>query len=422
MKIRKMEIYKFGGASVRDAVSLDNVANIVRTKDNLWIVVSAIGKTTNALEILVKSWFNNLPDKINQFNSICEFHLNYIDEAFGESSSSVKEKIGVYFEQVYQIISENAETNYDMAYDKIVSYGELFSTLIFSEYLKLKGIENTFCDARDIIITDANNRDAKILWQESADSFNRHNFNSAGKYVIQGFIGRSAEGTVTTLGREGSDYTASALAYLLNAESVSIWKDVPGIMNADPAWCDFAQKLDVLSYLEAIELAFFGAKVIHPKTIKPIENKNIPLYVKSFVNPSDPGTVIKKLDYKLKLIPVYILKENQTLISISPKDFSFIVEENMSKIFGLFAKYKAKVNITQNSAVSFSASIDGDNRNFDSLIHDLQSEFFVKYNSGLELITIRYYNDEAIDKMISGKKVLMEQRSRSTARFLVADL
>jgi aspartate kinase len=231
--------------------------------------VSAIGKTTNALELLVKSWFNNSPDKLNQFDSVREFHLNYIDEAFGESSSSVKEKIEVYFDHVYKIISENAGTNYDMAYDAIVSYGELFSTLIFSEYLKLKGIYNTFCDARDIIITDANNRDAKILWNESADSFKHHNFSSTGKYVIQGFIGRSVEGTVTTLGREGSDYTASALAYLLNAESVSIWKDVPGIMNADPAWCDFAQKLDVLSYLEAIELAFFGAKVIHPKTIKP---------------------------------------------------------------------------------------------------------------------------------------------------------
>lgn len=417
-----MEIYKFGGASVKNAAALENVARIISAKENLWIVVSAIGKTTNALEVLVKSWFNNLPDKQNQFNSVRDFHLDYIDEAFGRNSALVKEKLGVYFDQVHKIISANAGANYDMAYDMIVSYGELFSTLIFSEYLKLKGIENTFCDAREIIITDSNNRDAKILWQESADSFERCAFSSTGKYVIQGFIGRSVEGTVTTLGREGSDYTASALAYLLNAESVSIWKDVPGIMNADPAWCDFAQKLDVLSYLEAIELAFFGAKVIHPKTIKPIENKNIPLYVKSFVNPTDPGTVIKKLDYKLKLIPVYILKENQTLISISPKDFSFIVEENMSKIFGLFAKYKAKVNITQNSAVSFSASIDGDNRNFDSLIHDLQSEFFVKYNSGLELITIRYYNDEAISKMINGKKVLMEQRSRSTARFLVADL
>jgi aspartate kinase len=417
-----MEIYKFGGASVRDAASLDNVANIVQTKDNLWIVVSAIGKTTNALEILVKSWFNNLPDKINQFNSVRNFHIDYIDEVFGANSTDIKLKIDQYFDEVLALINKKACENYDMAYDMIVSYGELFSTLIFSEYLKLKGIQNTFCDARDIIITDANNRDAKILWNESAESFAKHNFSSTGKYVIQGFIGRSVDGTVTTLGREGSDYTASALAYLLNAESVSIWKDVPGIMNADPAWCDFAQKLDVLSYLEAIELAFFGAKVIHPKTIKPIENKNIPLYVKSFVNPTDLGTVIKKLDYKLKLIPVYILKENQTLISISPKDFSFIVEENMSKIFGLFAKYKAKVNITQNSAVSFSASIDGDNRNFDTLIHDLQSEFFVKYNSGLELITIRYYDDEAIAKMISGKKVLMEQRSRSTARFLVAEL
>lgn len=181
----------------------------------------------------------------------------------------------------------------------------------------------------------------------------------------------------------------------------------------------FCRKLDVLSYLEAIELAFFGAKVIHPKTIKPIENKDIPLYVKSFIKPEDSGTVIKKLDYKLKLIPVYIRKEDQTLISISPKDFSFIVEKNMSNIFGLFAKYKAKVNITQNSAVSFSASIDGDNRNFENLIQELQTDYFVKYNTGLELLTIRYYDDEAINKMIAGKKIYIEQRSRKTARFLV---
>lgn len=414
-----MEIYKFGGASVKDAAAIENVAQIVSGKKNLWIVVSAIGKTTNSLELLVKSWFNNDPDKEIYLKSVIDFHINYITEAFKEKSEIVIEKIEVYFKELSVIISKEANPNYDKSYDLVVSYGELFSTLIFSEYLKYKSIENTLTDARNIIVTDENNRDAKILWTESGIRFSELQPKNHGKYIIQGFIGQSITGSVTTLGREGSDYTASALAYLLDAESVTIWKDVPGIMNADPAWCDFAEKLDVLSYLEAIELAFFGAKVIHPKTIKPIENKDIPLYVKSFIKPEDSGTVIKKLDYKLKLIPVYIRKEDQTLISISPKDFSFIVEKNMSNIFGLFAKYKAKVNITQNSAVSFSASIDGDNRNFENLIQELQTDYFVKYNTGLELLTIRYYDDEAINKMIAGKKIYIEQRSRKTARFLV---
>lgn len=414
-----MEIYKFGGASVKNAAALENVAQIVLGKKSLWIVVSAIDKTTNALERLVKSWFNNDSDKEFYLNSVIDFHIEYINEAFTEKADVVIEKIEIYFNELSEIIDKEANPNYDKSYDLIVSYGELFSTLIASEYLKNKSIENTFADARNIIVTDENNRDAKILWTESEQKLAELKPNNEGIYIIQGFIGQSASGSVTTLGREGSDYTASALAYLLNAESVTIWKDVPGIMNADPAWCDFAEKLDVLSYLEAIELAFFGAKVIHPKTIKPIENKNIPLYVKSFIKPEESGTVIKNLDYKLKLIPVYILKEDQTSISISPKDFSFIVEENMSNIFGLFAKYKAKVNITQNSAVSFSASIDGDNRNFEQLINELQNDYFVKYNTGLELITIRYYDEEAINKMIAGKKIFIEQRSRKTARFLV---
>jgi aspartate kinase len=414
-----MQIYKFGGASVKDAKALNNIIEIISNKVNLCIVVSAIGKTTNALEKLVNSYFNKTGEQHILLNEIRNAHLKYISEAFENHSDIVSERIEIYFAEIKQIIATPPSTNYDYVYDSIVSYGEMLSTQIFSGYLSYKGIQNTFIDARSVIYTDENHRDAKILWQESHAPVQNAFKNINGIGVTQGFIGRTIKGEVTTLGREGSDYSASALAYLLDAESVTIWKDVPGIMNADPACFEFAQKLDELSYLEAIELAFFGAKVIHPKTIKPIENKNIPLYVKSFLNPLEEGTVIKKLDYKLKLIPVYILKDNQVLISISPKDFSFIVEENMSKIFGLFAQYKGKVNITQNAAISFSASIDGDNRNFDLLIHELQKEFYVKYNTGLELVTIRYYDDDSIQKMTNGKKILMEQRSRTTARFLL---
>lgn len=415
-----MKIYKFGGASIKDSQALNNIVETILSKEkDLWIVVSAIGKTTNSLEKLLNSWFNYEIDKISNLEAVINFHKKYISESFKENSENIERLIEPIYISLEKIISQKPEKDYDILYDEIVSYGELMSSLIFSEYLKIKGIDNTLLDARELIITDSNYRDAKVSWLESQKKINEIDKKSSKIFVTQGFIGADVNNMTTTLGREGSDYTASALAYLLDAESVTIWKDVPGIMNADPSYFDFAEKLKELSYNEAIELAFYGAKVIHPKTIKPIENKNIPLYVKSFVNPENEGTVIKKLNYKLNLIPVFILKQNQILISISPKDFSFIVEENMSKIFGLFAKYKTKLNISQNSAVSFSASIDDNNRNLKKLIKELQDEFFVKYNSGLELITIRYYTEESIDKMLKGRKILMEQRSRKTARFLV---
>jgi aspartate kinase len=415
-----MKIYKFGGASIKDSQALNNIVETILSKEkDLWIVVSAIGKTTNSLEKLLNSWFNYEIDKFSNLEAVINFHKNYIKESFKENSENVEKLIEPIYISLEKLISQKPDKDYDILYDEIVSYGELMSSLIFSEYLKVKGIDNTLLDARELIITDSNYRDAKVSWLESQKKINEIDKKSSKIFVTQGFIGADVNNITTTLGREGSDYTASALAYLLDAESVTIWKDVPGIMNADPSYFDFAEKLKELSYNEAIELAFYGAKVIHPKTIKPIENKNIPLYVKSFVNPENEGTVIKKLNYKLNLIPVFILKQNQILISISPKDFSFIVEENMSKIFGLFAKYKTKLNISQNSAVSFSASIDDNNRNLKKLIKELQDEFFVKYNSGLELITIRYYTEESIDKMLKARKILMEQRSRKTARFLV---
>lgn len=418
----KKQIYKFGGASVKNAVALDNVRKIICKEKDLIVVVSAIDKTTNELEKLVLAYTNNTVDKLEIFRKISEYHINYLKAAISTSHESALAKLNSLLQELETKITLTTSSDYDRDYDSIVSYGELMSTLIFSEYLKSKGIDNKLIDARNILYTDSNFRDAKILWDSSLNPVTKAFSSCKGVYITQGFIGRTATGEVTTLGREGSDYSASALAYLIDADSVTIWKDVPGIMNADPAWCPFAEKLDVLSYLEAIELAFFGAKVIHPKTIKPLENKNIPMYVKSFKSPEDSGTIIKKLDYKLKLIPIYILKTDQILISISPKDFSFIVEENISNIFGLFAKYKAKVNITQNSAVSFSASIDGNNRNFENLIEELQKEFYVKFNTDLELVTIRYYTEEAIQKMTEGKKILIEQKSRSTARFLLKQI
>ncbi|MDD4150575.1 MAG: aspartate kinase [Bacteroidales bacterium] len=413
-----MQIYKFGGASLKKAESLKTIIEIILDKDELVIVVSAIDKTTNKLEKLVEAYLNNEPAKFEIFEKIKTFHLNFAVSAFGKRYNDFENGITNIFDQLKQIIDLPVKSSYDEIYDNIVCYGELLSSYILSTYLNINNVKNSLVDIRNIIVTDSNFRDAKILWQES-QTLIKNEFSEKEIHVTQGFIGRDKTGKNTSLGREGSDYTASGLAYLLDAKSVTIWKDVPGIMNADPNWCDFAEKLDYLSFREAIELAFYGAKVIHPKTIKPLENKNIPLYVKSFVDHKQKGTEVKKIEYKLDLIPIYILKSNQILLSISPKDFSFVVEENISKLFALFTQYKIKVNITQNSAISFSASIDGGNRNFDKLIEDLNNEYFVKYNTNLQLLTIRYYTDDSIVKMTSDKRVLLEQRSRTTARFVI---
>ncbi len=415
-----MQIFKFGGASVKNAEAVKNIKKIIQNSENLIVVVSAIDKTTNALEGLHKLYIENAPKKNEVFLNIKNYHFDLYKDLFQEKPDN--SDLGSLFKELYSIIQTKPSGNSDFEYDKIVVYGELFSSAIIYKYLFEQGLSITHLDIRKVLITDSTHKEAKIIWEESKRKLDEYLGNFTKKIILtQGFIGFSTSGNNTTLGREGSDFTAAALAFILNTKDVVIWKDVPGIMNADPVWCNFAQKLDVLSYQEAIELAFYGAKVIHPKTIKPLENKNIPLYVKSFLNPEKEGTVIKKINHKLELPPIFILKENQTLISISPKDFSFIVEENISKIFGLFVKYNIKVNMTQNSAISFSASINSNSGNFIDLINELGKEYVVKYNENLQLITIRHYTDVAINKMISGKQIFMEQRSRITARFVVPE-
>ncbi len=413
-----MQIYKFGGASIKSPKALSNILKIVSDKNEMVIVVSAIDKTTNKLEKLVNSCYNSKDETILLFNKIKDFHINFAKEALSTNYDKIEDNLNKIFESLLQQISDTDKSDYDKFYDAVVSHGELLSSQILSTYLNYNNKHNILVDIRKVIVTDSNHRDAKILWEESQINTDKV-FNSSHIFVTQGFIGQSKQQLSTTLGREGSDYTASALAYLLNAKDVTIWKDVSGIMNADPEWCSFAQKLDIISFNEAIELAFYGAKIIHPKTIKPIENKNIPLFVKPFNSPNDTGTKITKLDYKLNLLPIYILKENQILLSISPKDFSFVVEENISELFALFYKYKIKVNISQNSAISFSIALDGKNRNFNNLLDDLKNKYFIKYNTGLDLITIRYYTEEAIAKMTNNRKILLEQRSRNTARFVL---
>ena len=418
-----MKIYKFGGASLKNAKeSFENIYEIVKNEKNLIIVISAIDKTTNALEKLVDARFNNDEANSNKIlKNITDFHINFAKDLYDNDFNNEHLLSSINFiNDLILNCSPVPKSNYDQFYDDTVKAGEIISSFLITEYLKYKQLKVECVDIQKILVTTTNNRDAKIIWEKSEQKIKDNFCNNNIIYVTQGFIGKSENGTNTTLGREGSDYTAAALGYLLNAESVTVWKDVPGIMNADPAiFPNIAQKIDTLSFKEAIELAFYGAKIIHPKTIKPLENKNIPLYVKCFLNSKLDGTIIKELDFKLNLIPIYILKENQILISITPKDFSFIVEKNMSKIFSIFAKENIKVNITQNSAISFSATIDKNVRNFSRLISKLQKEYIVKYNENLDLITIRYYNDESIAKITKGRTILLEQRSRNTARFVL---
>lgn len=412
-----MKIYKFGGASVKNASAVKNLKNILtKSSTPVIVVVSAMDKITNVLEKLHGFYLQKNKEKIWQtFDDLYSFHDSICSSLFNNNKTPAS--VNKYFDELKRKLKTNPSLNKDYEYDQIVSFGELISSTIVYEYLNEQDYIINFLDIRTVLRTDNIYKEANIDWETSKNLVSVFVNKNKLPIITQGFIGSTHERINTTLGREGSDFTAAALAYMLDAQEVVIWKDVPGIMNADPAWCKFAEKIDVLSYQEAIELSFFGAKVIHPKTIKPLQNKNIPLRVKSFVAPNEEGTIIKNIDYKLKLIPVYILKENQILLSISPRDFSFIVEENISKIFSQFAKHRIKVNMIQNSAISFTASIDNSNK-IEDLIKELSKEYTVKYNNGLTLITIRHYNDEAIDKMIAEKTLLLEQRSRLTIRMV----
>ncbi|MDR2836895.1 MAG: aspartate kinase [Bacteroidales bacterium] len=412
-----MKIYKFGGASLKNVELVNKIFNIIKEEKNLIIVVSAIDKTTNALEKLIDAYFNNLDEKFSIYEKIKNFHLEYIKNCIGNNYNIVE--IDKQFEILKEKIFSRTSNSYDFEYDAIVSFGEIFSSIIFFEYLKKNNLNVQFVDIRDTILTDTNHRDAKILWEDSADTVKSVFNENFDIYVTQGFIGRDKNREITTLGREGSDYTAAALGYLTDTESVTVWKDVPGIMNADPAWYKSAQKIDRLSFKEAVELAFYGAKIIHPKTIKPLENKNIPLFVKSFLNSEQEGTVVNNFeDSNVEMPPIFILKTNQMLISLRTKDFSFIVEENISKIFAIFAKFKIKVNIMQNSALSFTVSINEDSKNIDKLISELQNEYVVKYNKNMELLTIRYYTEAVVNETIENRKIFLEQRNRLTTNFV----
>lgn len=418
-----MKVFKFGGASVKDAEGVKNVGNILKMypKDKHVVVVSAMGKTTNALENLVRAKDETEADKV--LAEIKKFHTNILQDLFPGKKNPVFDIIEGELNNIKQFLIDKKGVSFDEKYDQVVSVGELLSTYIVSAYLNGQKIDNQWLDARSIVHTDNNYREGNVDFdktRKAARDIISKMLDEKGIVITQGFIGKTKEGKTTTLGREGSDYTAAILAYCLDVESVTIWKDVPGVLNADPKWFDNTIKLDHLSYQDAIELSYYGATVIHPKTIKPLQNKGIPLYVKSFLKPQDPGTRIDN-DFSHLPVPCFIFKVNQVLISLSPKDFSFIVEQNLSNIFTELAKYKVKVNVMQNSALNFSICMDDDAEKVPGLIAALKENFRVLYNKSLELITIRYYDQQTIDRVCTNKDILLEHKSRYTVQLVVKE-
>jgi aspartate kinase len=421
-------IFKFGGASVRDAAAVKNVAAILeKTASGRGVVViSAMDKTTNALENVVEGVFYKGKNPKGLLSNIFQFHKHVIEELFPDGNAGLVGRVERYFADAAETLNSRGEKGFDYCYDQVVSMGELVSTTIISEYLDRAGIRNVWADARELIVTDTTFRDARVDWDATVMRVRERIpavlNDDTPMLVTQGFIAGTEGGLTTTLGREGSDYSAAIFAYCLDAEKVWIWKDVQGVLNADPKFFSDVQKLDMISYLDAIELAYFGASVIHPKTIKPLENKNITLYVKSFVNPDGAGTAIMKDALTKPLVPSFIFKNNQVLISISAADFSFIAEDSLSEIFAVFARHKMKINLMQNSAVSFSVCVDQAPQKLPALIKELRRRFKVLYNEDLHLYTIRHYYASTIDMLSRGKEILLEQRSRSTAQLVMRDV
>lgn len=418
-----MQVYKFGGASVRSAEGIRNIFRIVSgITDNLFIVVSAMGKTTNAMEMVLDHFMKaDRKASLDKLAEVESYHNQIIEELFVHPEPG-KTAIEPFFKELKSIISEGIGDDYDRWYDKLVSYGELISTKIVSACLTESGIENNWLDLRGLIVTDSNYREANVRMDDSQlRLYKAADFSKNRIYIGQGFIGANIKGDPTTLGREGSDYSAAVIANLLNAESVTIWKDVPGILNADPRLFENTVHIPELTYLDAVELAYSGAQIIHPKTIKPLENKNIPLYVRPFGSPDEPGSVIKAAIDKPIDIPILIVRKNQVLVTVRPRDFSFVLEESLSKAFTIMNKHRLKVSMIQSSAISISVCVDN-SRYLAGALDELGNEFKVTYNDGLELLTIRGITDEIVLKTTTGRTILLTQKTRRSGRFLMKEL
>jgi len=405
-----MRVFKFGGASVKDAKGVKNLLCVLKKvgyNDTL-IVVSAMGKTTNALEVVLNNYFNNRSELQSSLQEIKKYHNGILLDLFDNEGHKVFTKVNVLFNELDNYFTTNKSPDYNFVYDQVIGYGELISTTIISNYLEESGLKNNWLDVREFIKTDNYYRRANVDWMATQDVISKK-VNKSILNITQGFLGSDTNNFTTTLGREGSDYTAAIFAFCLNAESVTIWKDVPGVLNADPRYFENAQLLNKISYREAIELAFYGASVIHPKTLQPLQRKEIPLFVKSFINPEKPGTMVGKEIGIDPNVPCFILKQNQVLLSLSTLDFSYIMEENISEIFNLLHLYKMKVDVIQNSAISFSVCFENTYNNLEKLLHHLKAKFKVTCHEKVSLYTIRHYDDDSIDQLETNKSVLLKQ-------------
>ncbi len=413
-----MRVFKFGGASVKNSEAVKNVAAVLKRETNgpIVVVISAMGKITNKLEALVDAYFHNKPEKKTLLDEVKQFHQNIIkDLSVSDNDYYEVDNLLIELECIIEK-TRNDESSYDEEYDRIVPFGELISTKIVSTYLNKIEYKCRWIDARNFVITTDKNRAAKVLWDESVPLINSSLKELVEKQTIitQGFIGRSLKHKNTTLGREGSDYSAAIFAYALDAESVTIWKDVAGVMNGDPKRFDDAVLIPRLSCNEAIELAYYGASIIHPKTIQPLKNKNIPLYVKSFIDKDAPGTeIIENESRTLNETQCYIVKENQSIVTIASKDFSFIVEDNLELIFKALNEAGIQLNLMQNSAISFMACFNDDHMKSEMLSGLLSENFNVKVEENYKLLTIFNYNEDSnhLDKMLDGYQVELEQKS-----------
>ena len=414
-----MQVFKFGGASVKDAKGVRNVATVLETtgpKQKV-VIVSAMGKTTNKLETIISLYFSKSKDFALAISELKNDHYEILDELFEDRSYPVYTKTNYFFDEMSIFFDRNKSPNYDFVYDQVIGFGELISTSIVSYYLKSVGLDNVWHDCRNLIDTDDTYRDAEVNWENTQQKIFNH-INKEELSITQGFIGSDSNNFSTTLGREGSDYTAGIFAYCLNAENVTIWKDVPGVLNGDPNVFENTKLLEQISYEEAIELAFFGASVIHPKTLQPLQQKEIPLFVKSFYNPKNTGTKVGKGKLISPLLPCFIVKKDLVFLSLSTLDFSFFVEENISEVFALFHKYQVKVDLIQNSAISFSVCVDNKFKNVDKLIDIFKANFKVDHQKGVSLFTIRHYDNASIQHIVKDKTVLLKQSYKETIQFV----
>ena len=415
-----MRIFKFGGASVKDADGIHNMYRVLEQTghENTLIVVSAMGKTTNAIEKLIEVYFEDSQKTESQLSEVIDYHLGIMNEIFDYPKHEVYDEVKRRFDHLRIFLKNNKSPHYSFVYDQVVSTGELVSTTIITHYLNSKGISADWLDARECIQTDARYRDANVDWTRTEVAINELVSPNL-LYITQGFIGSDENNFTTTLGREGSDYTAAIFAYCLNGNSVTIWKDVPGVLNADPRHFESTQLLHHISYQEAIELAFYGASVIHPKTLQPLQRKEIPLHVKSFINPNDKGTKVSKGVATDPHVPCFIVKNDLALICLSSLDFSFIIEKNISDIFAMLHKHKMKVDLIQNSAISFSVCVFDKFNKMEELLHELSGRFQVDHTADVSLYTIRHFQAESADFLLRKHELLLEQRTQETMQLVM---